>query len=63
MTNIKVTACYWDDDKGKRHHGLYILNRKTNTYVILNKNLEKVPGVTTFVTLEQEKGNIYFNFK
>jgi len=61
MAKIKVTACYWDDKKGKRHHGLYILNRKTNTYTIVNKKLEKVPGVTTFVTLEQSCGNIYID--
>ena len=37
MAKMQVCGCYYDDDKGKRHHGLYIHNRKTNTFTILNK--------------------------
>ena len=45
MVKMRVCGCYYDDDKGKRHHGLYIHNRKTNTFTIINKKLEKVTGV------------------
>ena len=50
MAKIKICGCYYDDDKGKRHHGLYIYNRKTNTFTILNKKLEKVIGAKSLVT-------------
>lgn len=42
MTKIKVCGCYYNDDKNKRHFGIYIHNRKTNTFTIVNKKLEKV---------------------
>ena len=44
MVKMRVCGCYYDDDKGKHHYGLYIHNRKTNTFTILNKKLEKVIG-------------------
>ena len=61
MAKMKVCGCYYDDDKGKRHHGLYILNRKTNTSTILNKKLEKVTGTKGVVTCECSMGNIFID--
>jgi len=58
MAKMKVCGCYYDDDKGKRHHGIYILNRKTNTFTIVNKKLEKVTNVKSVVTCECSIGNI-----
>ena len=58
MAKMKVCGCYYDDDKGKRYRGLYIYNRKTNTFTILNKKLEKVIGVKSLVTCECSMGNI-----
>ena len=61
MTKIQVCGCYYDDDKDKRHHGLYIHNRKTNTFTILNKKLEKVTGTKSLVTCECSMGNIFID--
>ena len=58
MTKIKVCGCYYDDDKGKRHFGIYIHNRRTNTFTIINKKLEKVTKVKSLVTCESSIGNI-----
>ena len=55
---MKVCGCYYDDDKGKRHFGIYILNRKTSTVTIVNKKLEKVTNVKGVVTCECSIGNI-----
>lgn len=59
MAKIKVCGCYYDDDKGKRHFGIYILNRKTNTFTIVNKKLKQVKDVKSLVTCESSIGNIY----
>ena len=61
MAKMKVCGCYYDDDKGKRHHGLYIHNRKTNTSTIINKKLEKVTNAISFVTCECSMGNIFID--
>lgn len=61
MVKMRVCGCYYDDDKGKRHHGLYIHNRKTNTFTILNKKLEKVTGAKSLVTCECSMGNIFID--
>ena len=61
MAKMKVCGCYYDDDKGKRHHGIYILNRKTNTFTIINKKLEKVTNYKSLVTCEFSIGNVYFD--
>lgn len=61
MAKMKICGCYYDDDKGKRHHGLYIYNRKTNTFTILNKKLEKVTGAKSLVTCECSMGNIFID--
>ena len=61
MVKMRVCGCYYDDDKGKHHYGLYIHNRKTNTFTILNKKLEKVIGVKTLVTCEYTMGNIFID--
>ena len=59
MAKMKVCGCYYDDDKNKRHFGIYIHNRKTNTYTIINKKLEKVTNAKSVVTCESSIGNIY----
>ena len=61
MAKMQVCGCYYDDDKCKRHHGLYIHNRKTNTFTILNKKLEKVTGAKSLVTCECSMGNIFID--
>ena len=58
MAKMKVCGCYYDDDKCKRHFGIYIHNRKTNTFTIINKKLEKVIGAKSVVTCESSIGNI-----
>lgn len=58
MAKIKVCGCYYDDNKGKRRFGIYILNRTTNTFTIINKKLQKVTGYKSFVTCESSIGNI-----
>ena len=61
MTKMKICGCYYDDDKGKRHFGIYILNRKTNSCAIINKKLEKVIKAKSIVTCESSIGNIIMN--
>lgn len=63
MNKIKVCGCYYDDDKGKRHFGIYILNRKTNTYTIIDKKLQKVTNAKCVVTCESSIGNIIMDIK
>jgi len=57
MAKIKVCGCYYDDDKGKRHFGIFILNRKTNTCTVINKKLKQVKAKSV-VTCESSIGNI-----
>ena len=61
MAKMQICGCYYYDDKGKRHHGLYIHNSKTNTFTILNKKLEKVTGAKSLVTCERSMGNIFID--
>ena len=61
MDKIKICGCYYDDDKGKHHRGLYIYNRETNTFIIINKKLEKVIGAKSIVTCESSMGNIFID--
>ena len=61
MAKIAICGCYYDDNKGKRHNGLYIHNRKTNTFIILNKKLEKVTKVKSVITCESSMGNIFID--
>ncbi len=61
MAKMRVCGCYYDDDKGKRNYGLYIHNRKINTFTILNKKLEKVTNVKSLVTCECSMGNIFID--
>ena len=42
MSKFQICGCYYTDSKGKSHNGIHILSRRTNTFVILNKKLEKV---------------------
>ena len=61
MVKMRVCGCYYDDDKGKRHYGLYIHNRKTNTSTILNKKHEKVTDAKSLVTCECSMSNIFID--
>ena len=61
MTKMKICGCYYDDNKGKNHRGLYIYNRNTNTFIILNKKLEKVIDAKSIVTCESSMGNIFID--
>ena len=61
MAKLKICGCCYDDDKGKHHQGLYIHNRKTNTFTILNKKLEKVTKVKSVITCESSMGNIFID--
>ena len=63
MTKIKICGCYYIDSKGKSHSGIYILNRKTNTLVILNKKLEKVTDCKSIISYEATMGNIFIDLK
>jgi len=63
MAKIKICGCFYDDNKCKRHCGLYILNRKTNTAIIVNKKLEKVTNAIRIVTCEDSIGNIIMDIK
>ena len=58
-TKVKVCGCSYQDDKGKFHRGVYILNRKTNTFTVINKKLEKVIHPKNLVTYECSMGNIF----
>ena len=58
-TKVKVCGCTYKDNKDKYHKGIYILNRKTNTFTVLNKKLEKVVNPQCVVTCEESIGNIY----
>lgn len=60
-TKMKICGCYYDDDKCKRHRGIYILNHKTNTFTVLNKKLEKVVNPKCVVTCEINMGNIFID--
>ena len=57
MTKIKITGCYYTKN-GKTKYGLQILNRKTNTFTIINKKLEKETGYTNLVTCADSIGNV-----
>ena len=58
MAKIKVCGCYYDDNKSRRHFGIYILNRKTNTFTIIDKKLQKVTDYKSVITCESSIGNI-----
>lgn len=58
---MQICGCYYDDDKGKHHYGLYIYNSRTNTFTILNKKLEKVTNAKSFATCESSMGNIFID--
>ena len=58
---VKVCGCTYKDDKDKYDRGIYILNRKTNTFTVVNKKLEKVTGVKGLVTCECSMGNIFID--
>ena len=61
MAKFKICGCYYDDDKNKRKFGVFILNRKTNTYTIIDKRLNKVTNNKNVVTCESSLGNIFMD--
>ena len=63
MSKFKICGCYYIDNKGKSHNGIYILSRRTNTFVILNKKLEKVTDYRSVVTCESSIGNMFIDLK
>ena len=63
MIKVKICGCYYTDSKGKPNTGIYIHNRKTNTFIVLNKKLEKVTNVQGLVTCECSIGNIFIDLK
>ena len=58
MTKVKVCGCTYKDSKDKYHRGIYILNRKTNIFTVVNSKLEKVTNPQCVVTQECSIGNI-----
>lgn len=63
MTKIKICGCDYIDSKGKWHNGIYILNRRTSTLVILNKKLEKITDFKSVISCESSTGNIFIDLK
>ena len=63
MIRFKVCGCHYTDSKGKSNAGIYIHNRKTNTFIVLNKKLEKVTNVQGLVTCECSMGNMFIDLK
>ena len=63
MSKFQICGCYYTDSKGKSHNGIYILSRKTNTFIILNKKLEKVKDYKGVVTCESTIGNMFIDLK
>lgn len=61
MKTHKVTSCFYRDDKGNTQRGLFILNRRTNTFTILDKHLNKIKADKGVETLEYSEGCIYFD--
>ena len=61
MTKVKVCGCYYIDKNNRNHAGLEILNRKTNTRIIVNKKLEIVKDYGAAITCESSIGNIMFD--
>ena len=63
MSKFQICGCYYTDSKGKSHNGIYILSRRTNTFIILNKKLEKVTDYKGVVTCESSIGNMFIDLK
>ena len=63
MTKFKICGCYYTDSKGKSHNGIYIYNRKSNSFIIVDKNLEKVKDIKSLVTCESTIGNMFVDLK
>lgn len=63
MKTHKVTEVIYTDKKGKKHRGLWLLNRRTATVLMLDKNFNRVNinDCTNIVTEESTEGCIYFN--
>ena len=63
MSKFRICGCYYTDSKGKSHNGIHILSRRTNTFVILNKKLEKLTDYKGIVTCESTIGNMFIDLK
>ena len=63
MTRFKVCGCHYTDSKGKPNTGIYIHNRKTNTFIVINKKLERVTDIQSLVTCESSIGNMFIDLK
>ena len=65
MSKFQICGCYYTDSKGKSHNGIHIhiLSRKTNTFIILNKKLEKVKDYKGIVICESTIGNMFIDLK
>lgn len=63
MIKFKICGCCYADSKGKYHSGIYIHNRKTNTFIIVNKKLEKVTNYESIITCECSIGNMFIDLK
>lgn len=63
MSIFKICGCHYVDNKDKSHNGIYIHNRKTNTFTIVNKKLEKVTNCKSIITCECSIGNIFIDLK
>lgn len=62
MKTHKITSCLYKDKQGKQQRGIYMLNRRTNTAVLLDKNFNHIKlADTSIVTLESSEGCIYFD--
>ena len=62
MKTHKVTSCLYTDKKGKKQRGIFILDRKTNTFTVLDKRLNKVHNIDNgLITLPDAEGCIYFD--
>ena len=62
---VKVTPVFYrEKDSKRRREGIEILNRKTNTYTLIDANLLRpVNGpYDEYIRLTDSVGNVYFNF-
>lgn len=59
----KIVPCLFNDDKGIRRRGIYMLNRRTNTFVVLDKHFNhvKITDKSNLCTLADSEGCMYCN--
>lgn len=62
MQTHKIFGASYLDSKNRRKKGIVILNRRTNTYLLISKDLKKVEEpVKDIVWHEQSIGCVYFD--